>query len=124
MTRSRKDSLPAWGLVLWMLSVPTSFFAGLLTGLLAPLAAIAAMVAGVRLFTGKVPFLARTEEKDENGVGQLAIRLVPSDQAGPLFTEQKEQLGREFGAMRAEIKAVMEDAKAGAQTAQASGDKG
>lgn len=124
MARSRKGSLPAAGLVLWMLSVPTSFLAGFLTGVLAPLAAIAAMVAGVRFFTGKVPFLARAKEKDEDGVGQLTIRLVPSDEAGPMFAEQKEQFGREFGGMRAEIQAMMEEAKAGAQTAAEQGDKG
>jgi hypothetical protein len=124
MARSKKGSLPALGLVLWMLSIPSSFFAGLVTGLVAPLAAIAAMVAGVRLFTGKVPFLARAEENDEDSGGQLTIRLVPVVEAGPLFAEQKEQLRGEFSAMRAEIQAVMEEAKAGAQTAPAEGGPG
>lgn len=119
MARSRKDSLPALGLVLWMLAIPSSFFAGLVTGLVAPVAAIAAMVAGVRLFTGKVPLLARSEAKDEDGVRRLTIRLVPSDEAGPLLDEQKQQLGREFGAMKAEIQAIMEEDGAGAQTAPA-----
>lgn len=124
MARSRKGSLPALGLVLWMLSIPSSFFAGLVTGLVAPLAAIAAMVAGVRLFTGKVPFLARAEGVDEESNGQLTIRLVPVDEAGPLFAEQKEQLGREFGGMRAEIQAIMEEDEADAQTAPAEGGPG
>ena len=117
MARSRKGSLPALGLVLWMLSIPSSFFAGLVTGLVAPLAAIAAMVAGIRLFTGKVPFLARAEGVDEESDRQLTIRLVPTDEAGPLYAEQKEQLGREFGGMRAEIQAVMEEGKTEAQPA-------
>jgi hypothetical protein len=107
-----------------MLSIPSSFFAGLVTGVAAPLAAIAAMVAGVRLFTGRVPFLARAEEKDEDGFGQLTIRLVPSDEAGPLFDEQKEQLSREFGGMKAEIQAVVEESGAGAQTTPAEGSPG
>jgi hypothetical protein len=110
------------GVVLWVLAIPTSFFAGYVTGLLVPLAAIAAMVAGVRLFTGKVPFLTRAEEKDEDGHGQLTIRLVPSDEAGPLFAEQKEQLGREFSGMRAEIQALMEEGNAGAQAAPLEGN--
>jgi hypothetical protein len=121
MARNRKDSLPALGLVLWMVSIPTSFFAGFVTGILAPLAAIVAMVAGVRLFTGKVPFVARAEEKDEDGVGQLTIRLVPSDEAGALYAEQKEQLGTEFSGMKEQIQAVMEEGKAGAQTVPTEG---
>jgi hypothetical protein len=107
-----------------MLSIPSSFFAGLVTGLVAPLAAIAAMVAGVRLFTGKVPFLARAEGVDEESDGQLTIRLVIADEAGPLYAEQKEQLGREFSGMRAEIQAIIEEDKADAQTAPAEGGPG
>jgi hypothetical protein len=107
-----------------MVSIPTSFFAGFVTGILAPVAAIAAMVAGVRLFTGKVPFLARAEEKDEDGVGQLTIRLVPSDEAGPLYAEQKEQLSTEFSGMKAEIQAVVEEGKASAEAAPAEGSPG
>ena len=124
MARNRKDSLPALGLLLWMLSIPSSFFAGLVTGVAAPLAAIAAMVAGVRLFTGRVPFLARAEEKDEDGVGHLTIRLVPADEAGPLLDEQREQLSREFEGMKTEIQAVMEEGGAGAQTAPVEGSLG
>ena len=124
MARSRKGSLPALGLVLWMLSIPSSFFAGLVTGLVAPLAAIAAMVAGVRLFTGKVPFLARAEGVDEESDGQLTIRLVPSDEAGPLYAEQKEQLSTEFSGMKAEIQAVVEEGKASAEAAPAEGSPG
>ena len=39
------------------------------------------------------------------------------DAAAELFAEQKEQIGREFGNMKAEIRAVMEEGKTEAQPA-------
>jgi hypothetical protein len=100
-----------------MFTVPYNFFAGYVTGVVAPLAAIAAMVAAIRLFTGKVPFVTPIQKDDEGGDQQLSIRLVPSDEAAELYAEQKEQIGREFSNVKVEIQAVIEEGKSETQTA-------
>ena len=118
MAKRKTGAFPALGMVSWVLAVPYNFLFGYVTGVVAPLAAIAAMVAGIRLFTGKVPFLTPVQEEDEGGDRQLSIGLVSPDEAAELFAEQKEQIGREFSGMKAEIQAVMEEGKTEAQTAE------
>lgn len=117
MARRRTEAFPILGIVSWMFAIPFSFLAGCVTGVVAPLAAIAAIVAGIRLFTGKVPFLTPIQAEDEGVDRQLSIRLVPPDEAAELFAEQKEQIGREFSSMKAEIQAVIEEGESEAETA-------
>ena len=117
MARRKTGAFPALGMVSWLLAVPYNFLFGYVTGVVAPLAAIAAMVAAIRLFTGKVPFLTPIQEDDEGDDRQLSIRLVSSDEAAELYAEQKEQIGREFSSMKTEIQAVMEEGKTEAPTA-------
>ena len=117
MAKRKTGAFPVLGMVSWTLGVPYSFLLGYVTGVVAPLAAIAAMVAGIRLFTGKVPFLTPVQDEGEEGVRQLSVELVSPDVAAELFAEQKEQIGREFGSMKAEIQAVMEEGKTEAETA-------
>lgn len=116
MTDRSDGSVPMLGVVFDILAVPSSLLSGFITGLLVPVAAIAAMVAGIRLLTGKVPFLGQVWE-DEEGGRHLSFRLVPPEQVGELFAEQKEEIGGEIAKMQAELKVIIEEARAEAQTA-------
>jgi len=71
-----------------LVAVPRNFVFGLLTGLLAPVAAIAGIVVGIYLFTKKVPFI--TEIGDEDEERHLIIRLVQPEEARSLFQRGKE----------------------------------
>ena len=115
MAKRRTGAYPTLGDVSWMFAVPFNFFAGYVTGVVVPLAAIAAMVAGIRLFTGKVPLL--TPIGDDEGNRQLSVKLVSSDEAAELYAEQKEQLDREFSSVKTEIQAVIEEGKSETQAA-------
>ena len=116
MRKRNAKPIPVLSGILEAFAIPCNFFAGFLTGLVAPVAAVAAAVAGIRLLTGKVPFLDHVWE-DEEGERHLSFKLVSPDQVGDLFAEQKEQIGGELGKMKAEIQAIIEEAKANAQTA-------
>lgn len=107
--------VPMLSVILQVFAIPGNFFAGFVTGLVAPVAAIVAVVAGIRLLTGKVPFLGHVWV-DEEGGQHLSFKLVSPGQVGDLFAEQKEQIGGELGRMKAEIQAIIEEAKAKAQT--------
>lgn len=109
---SRNDGdFPVFSILCNIFAIPYNFLIGFVVGVVAPVAAIAAMVAGVRLLTGKVPFL--TPEEDDEGEERLSISLVPEDQVGELFEEQKEKIGGDLKKMQAEIKAIIEEAKGG-----------
>ena len=113
----RKDiGGPLSGAIVQLLGIPYSFLAGFVTGLVLPLAAIGAVVAGIRLLTGKVPFLGHVWA-DEEGERHLSFKLVSPDQVGDLFAEQKEQIGGELVKLKAGIQAIIEEARANAQTA-------
>jgi hypothetical protein len=84
------------------MAVPRNFVFGVLTGLLLPLAAIVGVVAGIYLFTKKVPFIAEIEEEDE--ARRLIVKLVEPEEARSLF-----QKGREAAqAFGDEVKAELE----------------
>jgi hypothetical protein len=88
--RKRKDkSGPLSGVIVQLLAIPYSFLAGFVTGLVLPVAAIGAVVAGIRLVTGMVPFLGEVSV-DEEGGRALSLRLVPPDQVGDLYAGHKE----------------------------------
>lgn len=110
--RKRKDKP---GLLLGSISqlfaIPPSFLAGFVTGWVVAVAAIAAMLAGIRLATGKVPFLGHIWV-DEEGGRHLSVKLVAPDQVADLYAEHKEKIGGELGKMKAEIQAIIEEAKA------------
>jgi hypothetical protein len=97
-------------------AIPCNLFAGFFVGLVAPVAAIAGMVALIRLVTGKVPFLGHIYE-GEDGERQLSFKLVAPDEAEGLFTEYKERFGDELGGMKTEIQAIIEEAKGQARPA-------
>jgi hypothetical protein len=107
--RSEKPVLGP-GLILDIVAIPSNFLSGFVTGLVAPIAAIAGMVALIRLLTGKVPYLSHIFEGDE-GERQLSFKLVEPEQVKELFEEQKEQYGGEIAKMQAEIKAIIEETR-------------
>jgi hypothetical protein len=116
MTERSTKSLSVWGAILQIAAIPCNFLSGFVTGLAAPLAAIAAMVAGIRLLTGKVPFLGHVWE-NEAGERHLSFKLVTPDQVGDLFAEHKEQMGSDIAKIQTEIKAIIEEARAEADKA-------
>jgi hypothetical protein len=70
------------------MAVPRNFIFGLLFGLLVPMASVAGVVAGIYLFTKKVPFITEIVEEDEER--HLILKLVEPEEARSLF-----QTGRE-----------------------------
>jgi hypothetical protein len=110
MTQTNEGSFSMASLLVDVFAIPSNFLLGFAVGLAAPVAAIAAMVAGVRLVTGKVPFLSHTWD-DEEGGRHLSFKLVSPDQVGTLFAEQKKTIGDDLVKMQAEIKAIVQEAR-------------
>ncbi|UCC88049.1 MAG: hypothetical protein JSV81_01780 [Anaerolineales bacterium] len=109
--RTHKDkSGPLSGVFGQLMAVPYSFLTGFVIGLVLPVAAIGAVVAGIRLVTGMVPFLGEVS-MDEEGGRTLSLRLVPPEQVGDLYAGHKEQIGGDLGKMKAEIEAILQEAQ-------------
>ena len=80
----RKGSLAGWARPLDdLMAVPRSFVLGWLAGLLVPVAGLAGIVAGIYVFTRKVPIVAQIDEED--GERRLIVRLVEVDEARGLL---------------------------------------
>ena len=114
MMKRSDVSLPVLASLFAVFAIPCNLLSGFLIGLLAPVAAIAGMVAGIRFATGKVPFLGHIGE-GENGERHLSFKLVSPDEAQELYSEHKERFCDELEPMKAEIKAIIEQARASAQ---------
>ena len=110
MLKRRKISNPMSGVVGQFMAVPLGFLTGFATGLVLPVVAIGAVVAGIRLVTGMVPFLGEVSV-DEQGGRTLSLRLVPPDQVGDLYAGHKEQIGGDLVKMKDEIQAIIEEAQ-------------
>jgi hypothetical protein len=100
MRKGKENSGPLSGVFVQFLAIPFNFLAGFATGLVLPLAAIGAVVTGIRLATGRVPFLGEVSV-DEEGGRALSLRLVPPDQVGDLYAGHKEQIGGDLAKMKA-----------------------
>lgn len=108
---TRKDgAFPVFGLIYGIVAIPYNFFIGFIVGVAAPVAAIAAMVLGVRFLTGKMPFLKLSDEDEEER--RLSLELVEQDQAQDLFEVEKEKVMSDLGSFRDEMKALIEESKA------------
>jgi hypothetical protein len=118
MWKRNEQSSPLSGVFMQLLAIPFNFLAGFVTALVLPVAAIGAVVAGIRLVTGMVPFLGEVSE-DEAGGRALSLRLVPPEQVGDLYAGHKEQIGGDLVKMKDEIQAIIEEA----QSRQASADE-
>lgn len=110
MTSQKDAGVPVLKLVFDILSIPYNFLAGFVVGAVVPVAAIGAIVAGVRLITGKMPFLnlVADEAEDER---HLALALVPPERAEELFAGQRQQIGGEIARLRSEIQAIIQEAR-------------
>ena len=106
-----------------LLGLPYYFVAGYVVGLVAPAVAGAAIVLGVRLLTGKVPFLsqplapAETSDTrtDEAGEQHLSFKLMALEQAREGFVREKDRIGGELNKVGAELQALTAEAKAKAK---------
>jgi hypothetical protein len=108
MAKKNTRPMPALALIF---AIPCNLASGFLTGLVAPVAAIAAMVLGIRLITGKFPFLGQVGQ-GEGGERQLALQLVPPDQVKGLWEEHKHTFGDDLEKLRAEVQAMAKEAEA------------
>lgn len=113
MSSQDERGMGALGAIAGILAIPYNLIAGLLLGFVAPIAVIAAMVAGVRLLTGKMPFLSMQKVPDQDR--SLALSLIPPEQVKERFEEQKEEISQELAGMQQEIRAIIEEAKAEAK---------
>ena len=112
---AKKDgAFPVFSLIYSIVAIPYNFFLGFVVGVAAPVAAITAMVLGVRFLTGKMPFLKLGDEEER----RLSLELVEQEQAQELFAVEKEKIMTELGGFAEEMKALMEQAKATAQEAE------
>jgi len=120
MTNQKDAGIPVSKLVLDILSIPYNLLAGFVVGAMVPVAAIGAIVAGVRLITGKMPFLNLVDDETE-GERHLAVALLPPERAEELFAEQRKQIGDEISRLRSEIQTIVQEAKLDAQEAALEG---
>ncbi len=104
-------AFPALRILYSLFAVPIHFLLGFLVGVAAPVAAITAMVLGVRFLTGKMPFLSLSQDEEEDQ-RHLSVALVPAEQASDLFAAEKQKVLDELSTLREELKAMMEEAKA------------
>jgi hypothetical protein len=87
-------------------AVPRHFLLGWLVGILAPVAALAGIVAGVYFFTRKVPFVSGIEEQEDGR--HLIIKLLEPDEARGLLSRGGEA-ARAFGdEIRSELESSIE----------------
>ncbi len=84
-----------------LMAVPRNFVFGLLTGLLVPVATIAGIVAGIYLFTKKVPFVTEIREEDEER--HLVVKLVEPGEARNLLQRGSEAVQAFGDEVRAEL---------------------
>jgi hypothetical protein len=113
---SDERSFPMFSMLYNMLAVPYNFFIGFVVGVAAPVAAIAAMVFGVRFLTGKMPFLSlRREEEEEER--RLSLELVSPEVAEDLYTAEKDKIMDELEAFRVEMKSMIEEAQSATEKA-------
>jgi hypothetical protein len=71
-------------------AVPRNFLIGWLMGMLVPVVGLAATVAGVYLYTNKVPFVTGIDEED--GQRRLTVSLVEPDEAQERLRQGREAL--------------------------------
>jgi hypothetical protein len=112
---AKKDGgFPVFSLIYNIVAIPYNFFLGFVVGVAAPVAAIAAMVLGVRFLTGKMPFLKLSDEEER----RLSLELVEQERAQELFEVEKEKVMTELGTFAEEMKSLLEEAKATVQEAK------
>ncbi len=102
----KNNPLTVWGLAFNLVALLYHFFLGVAVGLAAPIVAVAAMVAGVRLLTGKMPFFS--QRQDATGERYLVLDLIPPEEVGDRWAEQKRIIGDDLGRIKAELQTLVE----------------
>jgi hypothetical protein len=107
---NRDESVPVFTLIYNIFAIPYLFVIGFIVGVVAPLVAIAGMVAGVRFLTGRFPFfsLIAGDEDEERAV---TLSLVPPEEIEDRFAEEKAKIEGDLGPMQAEIRSIIEQAR-------------
>lgn len=108
LNESKKDkaTMSLFSFVGELLSVPVSFFGGLVVGLIAPVAALAGIVGGVYLFTKKVPFASQVVEDEASGERSLTLTLMPPDEAQAAFQARLAELKDAWARIREDLAEV------------------
>jgi len=88
--RTRSSPVRLFDFVDELTAVPRNFFLGWLAGMLVPVISLAATVAGVYLYTRKVPFVTAVDEED--GERRLTVGLVEPDKAQAHLRQGREAL--------------------------------
>jgi len=114
MNSGSDASFPVLSAILGIVGTLCNFVSGFVLGLAAPLAAIVAIVAGIRYLTGQVPFVGDLAEDPEGG-RRLSLQLMSTDQAKYAFDEHKEQIGGDIVRMKEEIQIILQEAGAGTE---------
>jgi hypothetical protein len=104
-------TFPVLTLVYNLFAIPYNFFIGFLVGVATPVAAIAAMVFGIRFLTGKMPFPSLRQEAGEEE-RRLSVELVSPDAIEGLYASERQKIMDELSSLRAEFKAMKEKAAA------------
>ena len=117
---SNDRGFPVFSLLYDVLAIPCNFLIGFVVGLAAPVAVIAAMVAGVRFLTGRMPFLRLSEDPEANE-RRLSLELVPTDEVEELFAVEKEKVMDDLGGLGEQIKTMIEEARAKDRAAKTEG---
>jgi hypothetical protein len=107
---SHRKPFPLLGALGGLFTLPSTLLSGFVTGLVSPVASIAAMVALVRFATGRVPYLSEIAEEG-SGERHLVFRLMSVQEAKELFDLHKEQIGGEIAHIQADIQAIAQEAK-------------
>jgi len=71
-----------------LMAVPRHFLAGWLVGILVPVASLAGIMAGIYLFTRRIPLFTQIDE--ETGERRLILELVEPDEARGVAQRGKE----------------------------------
>ena len=87
--RMRASPPGLFGYAVDLMAVPRHFVAGWLVGILVPAAGLAGIVAGIYMFTRRIPFITQVEE-EETGERRLILKLVEPDEARDLAQRGKE----------------------------------
>lgn len=91
-----------------IVAIPYNAIAGFVVGSIVPVAAIAAIVGGIRLLTGKMPYLSAA---DVEGERKVCINLMSPEGARDAFARDKAEIGGQFEHMRSEIQSIIEQAR-------------
>jgi hypothetical protein len=112
MKENRGQITDVFSLIYNIVSIPYNLLAGFIVGSVVPVAVVAAIAGGIRLLTGKMPYL---NVVDAEGDRQVALTLMTDDEVSEAFARDKEEIGSEIQRMQAEIQAIIEEAQAEAR---------